>query len=218
MKSGLSWRSLSLVPCALKAYYDYELENKKHLLLTSIQDTQRGLLTTTNQCSCIEEALVSLEGCNIGCHPINLSNLDGTWRLQYTSSSDVLILLQAVATLPFFQVGQIFQKFECCHQSNGSVIRNVVRWSIPNLLERVGAKSYHESVLDVISVPHHHDLTLELHQVVDIDAIFPSTTNEVKVMIYADGGQFEKHWAIEKLRDMGSKFRTMRRWPEMVVH
>ena len=104
MKSGLSWRSLSLVPCALKAYYDYELENKKHLLLTSIQDTQRGLLTTTNQCSCIEEALVSLEGCNIGCHPINLSNLDGTWRLQYTSSSDVLILLQAVATFPFFQV------------------------------------------------------------------------------------------------------------------
>ena len=104
MKSGLSWRSLSLVPCALKAYYDYELENKKHLLLTSIQDTQRGLLTTTNQCSCIEEALVSLEGCNIGCHPINLSNLDGTWRLQYTSASDVLILLQAAATLPFFQV------------------------------------------------------------------------------------------------------------------
>ncbi|KAH1094338.1 hypothetical protein GLYMA_14G134000v4 [Glycine max] len=135
MKSGLSWRSLSLVPCALKAYYDYELENKKHLLLTSIQDTQRGLLTTTNQCSCIEEALVSLEGCNIGCHPINLSNLDGTWRLQYTSSSDVLILLQAVATFPFFQVGQIFQKFECCHQSNGGVIRYVVRWSIPNLLE-----------------------------------------------------------------------------------
>lgn len=150
---SLSWRSLSLVPCALKAYYDSELENKKHLLLTSVQDTQRGLLTTPDQRSCIEEALVSLEGCNIGSHPINLSNLDGTWRLQYTSASDVLILLQAAATLPFFQVGQIFQKFECRDQSNGGVIRNVVRWSIPNLLEeQEGATLLVSAKFNVVSV------------------------------------------------------------------
>ena len=124
-------RRLSLVPCALKTR------------------------------SCIEEALVSVEACNMASHPINFSKLDGTWRLQYTSSSDVLVLLQAAATLPFFQVlysmlpllflflfifttsfafllrqvGQIFQKFECGDQSHGGVIRNVVRWSIPNLLE-----------------------------------------------------------------------------------
>lgn len=36
--------------------------------------------------------------------PINLAKLDGTWRLQYTSAPDVLILFQAAATLPFFQV------------------------------------------------------------------------------------------------------------------
>ncbi|KAG5141444.1 hypothetical protein JHK82_017139 [Glycine max] len=135
---SLSWRSLSLVPCALKAYYDSELENKKHLLLTSVQDTQRGLLTTPDQRSCIEEALVSLEGCNIGSHPINLSNLDGTWRLQYTSASDV---------------GQIFQKFECRDQSNGGVIRNVVRWSIPNLLEeQEGATLLVSAKFNVVSV------------------------------------------------------------------
>lgn len=114
--------------------YDSELENNKHELLTSVQDTQRGLLTTPHQRSSIEEALVNVEGSNMG-DPIDFNKLDGTWRLQYTSAPDVLILFQAAATLPFFQVGQIFQKFECRHSSNGGIIRNVVRWSIPNFLE-----------------------------------------------------------------------------------
>ncbi|KAJ7952073.1 Plastid-lipid associated protein PAP / fibrillin family protein [Quillaja saponaria] len=114
--------------------YDYELENKKHELLSSVQETRRGLLTTADQRSSIEEALVTVEGYNRG-EPIDLTRLDGTWRLQYTSAPDVLILLEAAARLPFFQVGQIFQKFECRDQSNGGVIRNIVRWSIPTLLE-----------------------------------------------------------------------------------
>jgi len=33
------------------------------------------------------------------------------------------------------QVGQIYQKFECKDQSDGGIVRNVVRWSIENLLE-----------------------------------------------------------------------------------
>eukprot|EP00262_Sarcandra_glabra_P004023 TRINITY_DN1498_c0_g1_i2.p1 TRINITY_DN1498_c0_g1~~TRINITY_DN1498_c0_g1_i2.p1 ORF type:complete len:194 (-),score=27.44 TRINITY_DN1498_c0_g1_i2:229-810(-) len=32
-------------------------------------------------------------------------------------------------------VGQIYQKFECRDQSDGGVVRNVVRWSIPTVLE-----------------------------------------------------------------------------------
>ena len=47
-----------------------------------------------------------MEGYNIGL-PIDLVKLDGTWRLQYTSASDVLILLEAAARLPFFQVLRI---------------------------------------------------------------------------------------------------------------
>ena len=35
----------------------------------------------------------------------------------------------------YVQVGQIYQKFECKDRSDGGVIRNVVRWSIENLLE-----------------------------------------------------------------------------------
>ncbi|CAH1416498.1 unnamed protein product [Lactuca virosa] len=112
-----------------------ELENKKYDLLKAVQDTQRGLTTTPNQRSEIEESLVDLESCRVDNEPIDLEKLDGTWRLQYTSASDVLVLLDSSSRLPFFQVGQIFQKFECKGKDNGGYIRNVVRWSIPRLLE-----------------------------------------------------------------------------------
>ncbi|CBI38749.3 hypothetical protein VitviT2T_023622 [Vitis vinifera] len=113
---------------------EFVLEEKKHDLLRAIQDTQRGLVATADQRSCIEEALVNVEEYNAGV-PIDLGKLDGTWRLQYTSAPDVLVLLESAARFSFFQVGQIFQKFECQNQSKEGVVRNVVRWSIPPLLE-----------------------------------------------------------------------------------
>ncbi|XP_039783648.1 uncharacterized protein LOC120650549 isoform X1 [Panicum virgatum] len=67
--------------------------------------------------------------------PLDLAALDGTWRLCYTSASDVLVLFEAAERLPLLQVGQIYQKFECKDQSDGGIVRNVVRWSIENLLE-----------------------------------------------------------------------------------
>ncbi|MFQ6633453.1 hypothetical protein Gotur_012286 [Gossypium turneri] len=85
--------------------------------------------------------------------PLDMAVLDGTWRLQYTSAPDVVVLLEAAARLPFFQVGQIFQKFECRDQLRGGVIRNVVRWSIPNLLEeQEGATLVVSAKFDVVSV------------------------------------------------------------------
>lgn len=131
---------------------EFELENKKHDLLSTIQGTQRGFVTNADQRSIIEEALVGLEGYNMG-EPIDLLKLDGTWRLQYTSAPDVLVLFEAAARLPFFKVGQIFQKFECCDKSNGGVIRNVVRWSVPPLLEEEeGATLVVSAKFDVVSV------------------------------------------------------------------
>nr|AFK43507.1 unknown [Lotus japonicus] len=157
-------RKMSLSMATAQAY-DSELENKKLQLLTSIQDTQRGLLTTPDQRFSIEEALVNVEGCNKG-DPINLNKLDGTWRLQYTSAFDVLVLFEAAARLPFFQVGQIFQKFECRDESNGGVIRNVVRWSVPNLLEEQdGATLLVSAKFTVVSVrniyPQFQEITLQ---------------------------------------------------------
>ncbi|CAN0888941.1 Probable plastid-lipid-associated protein 10, chloroplastic [Linum grandiflorum] len=95
--------------------------------------------------------MVNLEGCNSG-SPIDLLLLDGTWRLQYTSASDVVVLFEAAARLPFFQVGQIFQKFECKDRSDGGVIRNVVQWSVPSLLEeQEGATLLVSAKFDLVS-------------------------------------------------------------------
>lgn len=42
--------------------------------------------------------------------PIDLGKLDGTWRLQYTSAPDVLVLLESAARFSFFQVLQLKYK------------------------------------------------------------------------------------------------------------
>ncbi|ERN08190.1 hypothetical protein AMTRI_Chr09g17350 [Amborella trichopoda] len=110
------------------------VEKSKFDLLTAVQDTQRGLVATPDQRAQIEEILVSVEGFDAG-SPIDLPQLDGTWRLQYTSASDVLVLLES-AKLPFLQVGQIFQKFECRDRNDGGIVRNVVRWSISGVFEK----------------------------------------------------------------------------------
>ncbi|KAI0499806.1 hypothetical protein KFK09_018014 [Dendrobium nobile] len=111
-----------------------ELESRKHDLLRAVQETQRGLSATAEKRSFIEEAMVAVERFGAG-SPVDLVALDGTWRLNYTSAADVLVLFEAAARLPFFQVGQIFQKFECRGRTNGGIVRNVVRWSVTNLLE-----------------------------------------------------------------------------------
>ncbi|KMT10153.1 hypothetical protein BVRB_5g119140 [Beta vulgaris subsp. vulgaris] len=111
-----------------------EVENRKHDLLRAIQDTERGLKTTADQRSFIEEALVTVEEYDAG-EPIDLAKLDGTWRLQYTSAPDVVVLFDAASRFPVFQVGQIFQKFECRNRSDGGAVRNIIRWSVQNLLE-----------------------------------------------------------------------------------
>jgi hypothetical protein len=36
--------------------------------------------------------------------PLDLAALDGTWRLCYTSASDVLVLFEAAERLPLLQV------------------------------------------------------------------------------------------------------------------
>ena len=47
---------------------------------------------------CVEE-LGAGEGA-----PLDLAALDGTWRLCYTSASDVLVLFEAAEKLPLLQV------------------------------------------------------------------------------------------------------------------
>ncbi|KAL0394983.1 UNVERIFIED_CONTAM: putative plastid-lipid-associated protein 10, chloroplastic [Sesamum latifolium] len=152
LHSPLCWAaSSSSVPIATRES-EIELEDRKFELLRAVTDTQRGLTATPDQRSSIEEALVSVESFDAG-KPIDLGLLDGTWRLQYTSASDVLILLQSAATLSFFEIDQIFQKFECRDQSRQGVVRNVVKWSIPRLLEeQKGATLLVSAKFSVVSI------------------------------------------------------------------
>ncbi|XP_039826714.1 probable plastid-lipid-associated protein 10, chloroplastic isoform X2 [Panicum virgatum] len=111
-------------------------ERRKHELLRAVQETRRGFAAGPDQRAAIEEAVVAVEELGAGeGAPLDLAELDGTWRLCYTSASDVLVLFEAAERLPLLQVGQIYQKFECKDQSDGGIVRNVVRWSIENLLE-----------------------------------------------------------------------------------
>uniref|UniRef100_A0A452YM06 Plastid lipid-associated protein/fibrillin conserved domain-containing protein n=2 Tax=Aegilops tauschii subsp. strangulata TaxID=200361 RepID=A0A452YM06_AEGTS len=62
------------------------------------------------------------------------------------------MLFEAAERLPLLQVGQIYQKFECKGRSDGGIVRNVVRWSIENLLEeQEGATLMVSAKFDVLS-------------------------------------------------------------------
>ncbi|CAL4942758.1 unnamed protein product [Urochloa decumbens] len=130
-----------------------DTERRKHELLRLVQETRRGFATGPEQRAAIEEAVVAVEELGAGEGvPLDLAALDGTWRLCYTSASDVLVLFEAAERLPLLQVGQIYQKFECKDQSDGGIVRNVVRWSIKNLLEdQEGATLLVSAKFDVLS-------------------------------------------------------------------
>jgi hypothetical protein len=53
--------------------------------------------------------------CKLGARegtPLDLAALDGTWRLCYTSASDVLVLFEAAERLPLLQV--FLSLHRCC--------------------------------------------------------------------------------------------------------
>lgn len=120
---------------ALVSPEEPQLQNAKYSLLKAVHETDRGFAATPDQRAFIEESMVAVEAFDAGA-PLDLDTLDGTWLLQYTTASDVLSILQA-AQLPFLKVGQIFQKFECRGKSYEGLVRNVVRWSVPGVLQDV---------------------------------------------------------------------------------
>lgn len=125
------------------------LEQAKLELLSEVLETGRGLSTTADQRAIVEEKLVAVEKFDAGT-PLELDELDGTWLLQYTTAPDVVQILQASET-PFLQVGQIFQKFECKERADDGVVRNVVRLSVPGILQDDGATLVVTAEFSVVS-------------------------------------------------------------------
>ncbi|BBN03461.1 hypothetical protein MPTK1_2g23650 [Marchantia polymorpha subsp. ruderalis] len=123
----------STTPPTLAVPDDRVLQQSKYELLKLANETGRGLTASADQRAEIEEAMVGVEKFDAG-KPLQLDDLDGTWLLQYTTAPDVVGILQAAQT-PFLKVGQIFQKFECRGRLDGGSVKNVVRWSIPSILQ-----------------------------------------------------------------------------------
>ncbi|CAM6033431.1 unnamed protein product [Sphagnum compactum] len=139
-KPKKSWRILASSSATVaaeergRAQMNQEMiERAKMELLQSVLDTDRGSSALIEKRAIIEEAMVELEKFDAGL-PLNLEHLDGTWLLQYTTAPDVISLLQA-SQLPFLQVGQVYQQFMCRGSTQGGTVKNIVRWSIPGLLQ-----------------------------------------------------------------------------------
>lgn len=113
---------------------EQEVERAKMDLLRAVIETKRGVQVTAEQRADIEEALVGVETFNAG-SPLLLDQLHGTWLLQYTTAPDVISILQAAEQLPLLQVGQVYQNFDCRRRTDGGVVENIVRWSVPGLLQ-----------------------------------------------------------------------------------
>ncbi|KAG6544890.1 hypothetical protein Mapa_013580 [Marchantia paleacea] len=123
----------STTPSTVAVPDERVLQQSKYELLKLANETGRGLTASADQRAEIEEAMVAVEKFDAG-KPLQLDDLDGTWLLQYTTAPDVVGILQAAQT-PFIKVGQIFQKFECRGRVDGGSVKNVVRWSIPSILQ-----------------------------------------------------------------------------------
>ena len=105
----------------------------------------------TLRCSCQQKRkenntfCLNCEGLNVACAIFFLPLVDSyltenliTYYMKWSQLSYGLWWTTFVDFFSWFiwlQVGQIFQKFECRDQLRSGVIRNVVRWSIPSLLE-----------------------------------------------------------------------------------
>ncbi|XP_057857197.2 probable plastid-lipid-associated protein 10, chloroplastic isoform X2 [Cryptomeria japonica] len=193
-----------------RAYADSEtqervLQKAKLDLLRAAQNTQRGLQASDDQRASIEEAMVSVEQYDAG-KPINLDQLDGTWLLQYTSASDVLVLFEA-ARSPFLQVGQIYQKFECKGCTDGGVVRNIVRCSIPSILQEnegamllVTAKfsllSQRNIFLEFEEVTVGNLMISEQLQTLIAPAILPRTSLNLEILQFLRG--FEAKFSLQR--------------------
>jgi hypothetical protein len=104
----------------------------KAALRRLLAGTGRGLEASAATRVRIAEAQLSLEAHGTD---LDLDTLAGTWRLEYTTAADVLVLLEAERrSFGLLRIGEIYQ----CFDAYGN-IENVIRCSAPPLLAPEGA-------------------------------------------------------------------------------
>ncbi|KAI3435955.1 hypothetical protein D9Q98_002013 [Chlorella vulgaris] len=99
----------SAVIAAAAGAADAEVVDLKMALLDSFWGTERGLAASSDSRAEINELITQLEARNPTPEPNEAAAaLGGTWRLSYTSNSELMALL-ALARLPLVSVGDITQ-------------------------------------------------------------------------------------------------------------
>lgn len=76
---------------------------KKRLYVINLLSHQGLSLCSNNSLYYLLISQVEVEEYGAG-STIDLEKLDGTWRLNYTSAGDVVVLFEAASRLPFLQV------------------------------------------------------------------------------------------------------------------
>jgi hypothetical protein len=98
------------------------VDDLKSALMDTIDGTERGLQASSDARAEINELLTQLEGRNPTPSPNDvLAMLSGSWKLVYTSNSELVALL-ALGKLPLVTVGEILQVID---GSAGSVENRV---------------------------------------------------------------------------------------------
>lgn len=108
-----------------------ELMSKEELkvaLTDSLYGTERGLKADSDTRAEIEELITQLEGKNPTALPNESAGvLDGTWRVVYTSNSELSLLLALASRLPLLEVGDLTQTID----SAAMTVENKVELSAP---------------------------------------------------------------------------------------
>eukprot|EP00871_Galdieria_phlegrea_P005909 jgi/Galph1/805/GphlegSOOS_G5562.1 len=109
-----------------------KISKLKLRLLQYCASTDRGQNTTQKQKSAIEEIAMALEALNPTPNPVEASNIDGLWFLNYLSEKfyTTNALLAAAAATPLISVGQIKQEISI---ANGSLSNEIDLILFPNI-------------------------------------------------------------------------------------
>ncbi|KAL4439780.1 hypothetical protein ABPG75_002781 [Micractinium tetrahymenae] len=105
----------------------------KQRLLAALAGTERGAEARSLQRGEVEEAQVAVEAFSSGAE-LDFSLLEGCWRLEYTTASDVLPLVAPARgpLSPLLQIGRIYQAFSGAEGSG--TVRNIIEARLPPLL------------------------------------------------------------------------------------
>ena len=100
----------------------------KARLFNLLDGAGRGVSVSASTRIRIAEAQLALEAFGTD---LDVNTLAGTWRLQYTTAADVLVLLEVErASFGFLSLGDIYQSFDAWGN-----IENVIKASVPLLLQ-----------------------------------------------------------------------------------